>query len=32
MAPKEMELAAGNLSAVIEEELAEAYKDEMKNI
>lgn len=32
MAPKEMELAAGNLSDVIEEELAEAYKDEMKNI
>ena len=32
MAPKEMELAAGNLADVIEEELAEAYKDEMKNI
>ena len=32
MAPHEMELAAGNLAAVIEEELAEAYKDEMKNI
>lgn len=32
MAPHEMELAAGNLAAVIEEELAEAYKEEMKNI
>lgn len=32
MAPHEMDLAAGNLAAVIEEELAEAYKDEMKNI
>lgn len=32
MAPHEMDLAAGNLAAVIEEELAEAYKEEMKNI
>ena len=32
MAPHEMELAAGNLAEVIEEELAEAYKEEMKNI
>ena len=32
MAPHEMEIAAGNLAEVIEEELAEAYKDEIKNI
>lgn len=32
MAPKEMELAAGNLSAVIDEELAAIYKEEVKNI
>jgi len=30
MAPREIELAAGNLSAVIEEELAEAYNEELK--
>jgi hypothetical protein len=32
MAPKEIELAAGNLSAVIDEELAAIYKEEVKNI
>lgn len=32
MAPKEIELAAGNLAEVIEEELAEVYKEEVKNI
>jgi hypothetical protein len=30
MAPREMELAAGNLAEVIEEELAEAYKEIIK--
>lgn len=30
MAPHEVELAAGNLSAIIEEELAEAYNEEIK--
>jgi hypothetical protein len=32
MAPKEIELAAGNLAEVIEDELAEVYKEEVKNI
>lgn len=32
MAPKEIELAAGNLAEVIEEELADVYKEEVKNI
>lgn len=32
MAPHEIELAAGNLSAVIDEELAAIYKEEVKNI
>lgn len=31
MAPKEMELAAGNLSAIIEEEIVEAYNEEINN-
>jgi hypothetical protein len=30
MAPREMELAAGNLAEVIEEELAEAYNEIIK--
>jgi hypothetical protein len=30
MAPREMDLAAGNLAEVIEEELAEAYKEIIK--
>jgi len=32
MAPHEMELAAGNLAEVIDEELAAIYKEEVKNI